>query len=73
MRDIVKVQRSIRGSPNIHPGILAYNKDRSVEWQGPMTKEVDGLMGDSFKEYFYYEVTAEGQIKLMELAPEQNW
>ena len=36
--------------------MLIYDKDRSMQWQGAITKEVSELMGGSCKEFFYARV-----------------
>jgi len=48
---IVKVQLSTYTELPVRQ-VLIYNKDRSVEWQGDITPEIERAMGDTNKAFF---------------------
>ena len=48
---IVKVQKSIITN-NSKPQVLVYSRDKSIFWQGSLSKEVDKFLNGKMKAYF---------------------
>lgn len=57
--EIFKLQRELRGGDLV----LAYNKDRSVFGQFPMTEETRKLFGDAYKIYVLGRRMPDGKLE----------
>lgn len=75
---IFKVQISILTNEDV-PQMLAYNEDRSHQFQGDATLEIMRLVGSSMKKYLYGYIEdanekGQGYIRLTgKVAPAQDW
>lgn len=71
--EIFKVQVSLIGSSPTKM-VLAYNKDRSLQTEVPLTEDIKEMMGD-FAKKFYYGTVVDDNIVLEgdEEAPWQDW
>jgi len=68
---LVKIQKSIV-TTHKRPQVLVYNKDKSVMWEGDLTKEVEALMKNETKAYF--EAKLEGtKVVIGSRVSEQCW
>jgi len=68
---IVKVQLSIGG--NRGRRILAYDKKRKFEYEGPADEELVRLLGGKAKQFYWAYVDHQKQIQLQGVAPWQEW
>ena len=73
---IVKVQLSLASSDGSRT-MLAYNEDRSLQFESEAHAETAQRMGDRVKAFFWADLVGKikGQAKLVinEEAPEQDW
>lgn len=69
--EIVKIQVNLLGKDG--PRMLQVtNEDESLHWEGSVAEEVDRLLGDRNRAYFYARVV-NSQLQLGQEAPVQKW
>jgi hypothetical protein len=68
---IVKVQTSIATSHSTAQ-MLIYNKDRTVQWEGPTTSHVFDKLNGALKDFFYAYMD-NTVIVITDQAPWQDW
>jgi len=64
---IVKVQQALNDNK-----VLVYNEDRSIFWEGKMSKEVKEKMNGRTKGYFNAEMI-DTKVSINEEVEEQGW
>lgn len=69
---IVKVQVSLVSTSGAQR-VLIYNSDRSVEWEGALSPEVERLMDGRPKAFFHAHVGWDGKLSLDRGARWQQW
>ena len=65
---IVKVQVSLSSPPRV----LVYNRDRSVQWEGPLLAEVWRLMRGRLKAFFAAEIV-DTVVQLDRRVVDEDW
>jgi len=68
---IVKVQISLSHTKDFTQ-MLVYNEDKSILYEGDLTRRVEKLMGDSVKRFFYAKLKGT-EVVLDRKAPWQEW
>lgn len=68
---VVKVQLST--ATGNEKQILAYNRDKSIMWQGPAPKPIEDLMGGRDRGFYTAVLSQDGKILLDKSAPWQSW
>lgn len=68
---ILKVQLSLFTTAD-RPRLLVYNKDRSVFWEGPLTKKLANVLGDAPKQFWVGDVK-KAKVLLQKKAAWQSW
>lgn len=71
-RVVVKVQASIYTTEG-RPQVLVYSQDRALLFTGSLPSQVQEVLGDRPKAFFYAWVDARGKIVLDAEAPWQAW
>jgi hypothetical protein len=65
---VFKIQKSLDGNK-----MLIYNERRDMQYEGILTEEIDELLAGEMKIYFNGFLKPNGEIGLINRAPEQDW
>lgn len=65
---VFKFQRALNNNR-----VLAYNRNRSVMGEFPITEELDALFGDELKIYCRCKHRKDGQLEILDIAEPQDW